>query len=112
VEELQLETAKRLENAIAIFSFVTLIKIYLEYQQARIKPEVYAKAAFTDDEIEALKLKFKDKLKNIYKLTLTIQQSEILIIFIGSFIARKGGVMHEVKTLWRESLALNIHLRA
>jgi hypothetical protein len=105
VEELQLETAGRLENAIAIFSIVAWFILYLTYL-ARIEPEVDARAAFTDDEIKALKLKFKDKIKKNGNLPLTIRQAVIFVASIGGFMARKSDGMPGVKTLWRGLLAL------
>ncbi len=102
VEKLQLETARRLENAIAIYSVVAFHLLNLTYL-ARTQPELDAREYFTEDEIMALQLKFDPDQKYEHP---TIMTAMIWIACLGGFQNRKDDGMPGVKTIWRGTLAL------
>lgn len=103
VEALQLETAERSENALAVYCISTFRIMNITYL-ARIHPQWDARAVFTEDEIFTLKLKY-DKRQEIDLVT--IKTAVIWIAQLGGFMARKSDGMPGMKTVWRDLLALD-----
>ena len=103
VEALQLETAERLENAVAVYCISAFRIMNITYL-SRIHPEWDARAVFTEDEIYTLKLKFDKKQEMDI---VTIKTAVIWIAQLGGFMARKSDGMPGMKTVWRGLLALD-----
>jgi hypothetical protein len=102
VEELQLETSERLENAVATYCIAAYRIMYMTYL-ARIEPELDARTILTEDEITALRLKYDSKQ---IEEKVTVKTAVIWIARLGGFLARKSDGMPGVKTLWRGLFAL------
>jgi hypothetical protein len=103
IEELQLETSERLENAAATFSVIAWRILYITYL-ARLEPNLDARVVFTEEEISALKLKNAGKGSSG---TLTIHTVMIWVACLGGFLGRKRDGMPGVKTIWRGLYALD-----
>jgi hypothetical protein len=102
VEELQLETAGRLENAVATYCVAAYRIMYMNYL-ARTAPDLDAHTILTNDEYIALKLKYGN---NNTDEIITVKTAVIWVARLGGFLARKSDGMPGVKTLWRGLLAL------
>ena len=104
IEKLQLETQRRLENAIATYCIVAWRILYLTYV-ARDNPDAPATLVFTDAEWKGLYLaiyrkKFTagmDMPQDPPKLSTAV----IWLARLGGFLARKDDGMPGVKVLWR-----------
>jgi hypothetical protein len=103
IEELQLETSERIENAAATFSVVAWQILYITYL-ARLAPELDARVVFTEEEISALKLKNAVKASSA---PVTIYTAMIWVASLGGFLGRKRDGMPGVKTIWRGLYALD-----
>ncbi len=104
VEDLQLATRRRLENAIAVYSIVAWRLLWLTYE-ARENPEAPCTTVLSDDEWQCLYLALhrKDIVKthHIPAEPPTLQAAVIQIARLGGFLARKGDGDPGVKALWR-----------
>jgi hypothetical protein len=103
IEKLELQDIKRINNAIATYSIVSMRILYMTYL-ARIEPDSDASEILSNDEIEILLVKFRKK--SDQSESLTVQQAVILIARLGGFMGRKSDGMPGVKTLWRGLFAL------
>ncbi len=99
IEELQLETAERLQRAVAVYSIVAWRLLWLTYQ-ARQTPQAPCTVALTDSEWKALyatthkTTAVPDVHPNIHTATRWIAQ-------LGGFLGRKHDGEPGVKVLWR-----------
>ncbi len=99
VERLQLETADRIERAVAIYSLVAWRLLWLTYQ-ARVSPEASCECALKTHEWEALYC-------TIHKTSTpppeppTLRQAVRWIARLGGFMGRKGDGEPGVIVLWR-----------
>lgn len=104
IEKLQLETLRRLENAIATYCIVAWRVLYLTYV-ARENPDAPATLVFTDAEWKGIYLA-------IYRKKFTagmdmpteppkLSTAVIWLARLGGFLARKDDGMPGVKVLWR-----------
>ena len=99
VEKLQLETAERLERAIAVYSIVAWRLLWLTYQ-ARKSPEASCEVALEKHEWESLYC-------TIHRTNLppsappTLRQAVKWIAQLGGFLGRKGDGEPGVKAIWR-----------
>jgi hypothetical protein len=105
VEELQLETAARLMNAIATYCTVGW-RIFFSTYLARNDPEADARTILSQDELEVLYLKFNPKAEALPMEPLKIKETVIMIARLGGFMARKRDGMPGPKTIWRGFLSL------
>jgi hypothetical protein len=96
IEDLQLETADRLERALALYSVVAWRLLAMNYL-ARASPDAPCTVALEDDEWRVLMA-----MKGIRNLRQppTIREAVRRIAALGGFIGRKGDGEPEVKTLW------------
>lgn len=99
VEELQLETAERLERAFATYCVVAWRLLWLTYQ-ARQNPVGPAAAAVTETERMVLAGRMRD-LRRPFPADPTLRDVVRAIAHLGGFIGRKGDGEPGVKTLWR-----------
>lgn len=99
VEELQLETAERLENALATYCIVAWRLLWLTYEARRI-PEAPSSLALETHEWQALYC-------TIHKTSIppaeppTLQQAVRWIAQLGGFLGRRSDGQPGVKTIWR-----------
>jgi len=104
IEDLQLQTERRLENAIATYSIVAWRILWLTYE-ARQNPDAPCTVALSDREWKALTLiLYKKKiLKGVHapQAPPTLSTAVIYISRVGGFLARKSDGEPGVKVLWR-----------
>ncbi|MBE9077360.1 IS4 family transposase [Romeria aff. gracilis LEGE 07310] len=98
IEQLQLETAERLCNALATYSIVAWRLMWLTYH-ARVAPDDACDAILQTAEWRLLRRRFEPK--NRSKKPPTIRQAVRWIAQLGGFLARKGDGEPGLKTLWR-----------
>lgn len=104
IEDLQLETSDRLENAIATYTIIAMRILELTYL-CRIQPELYADVVFSEDEIRLLQMKFK---KRASQERLLLLDAVIMVAMLGGFMGRKSDGMPGLKTIWRGMFALEM----
>lgn len=105
VEELQLETADRLERALVIYSVVAAWLLEATYL-ARTIPEAPATVILDDDAWRVL-LSLYYPHQPLPTQPPTVQETIRLIARLGGFLARKGDGEPGVKTIWRGFRRLN-----
>lgn len=98
IEQLQLETAARLLNALATYSIVAWRLMWLTYQ-ARLSPNESCQVVLQPVEWKLLRRKFEPK--NRSKKPPTLRQAIRWIAQLGGFLARTGDGEPGLKTLWR-----------
>jgi hypothetical protein len=98
IEQLQLETAQRLLNALATYSIVAWRLMWLTYR-ARLSPDDSCATVLQPVEWKLLRRKFEPK--NRSQKPPTLRQAVRWIAQLGGFLARKGDGEPGVKTLWR-----------
>jgi hypothetical protein len=98
IEQLQLETAERLLNALATYSIVAWRLMWLTYR-ARLSPDDSCATVLQPVEWKLLRRKFQPK--NRSKKPPTLRQAIRWIAQLGGFLARTGDGEPGLKTLWR-----------
>jgi hypothetical protein len=99
LEALQLETADRLQRALATYDLVAWRLLWLTYQ-ARAQPDQLATPSLSADEIQVLyRVHFPTAPQP--DPSPTLQQAVRWIAQLGGFLARTGDGEPGVKTLWR-----------
>ena len=98
IEQLQLETAQRLLNALATYSIVAWRLMWLVYR-ARLSPDDSCDVVLQPVEWNLLRRKFEPK--NRCQKPPTLRQAVRWMAQLGGFLARKGDGEPGVKTLWR-----------
>jgi len=99
IEQLQLQTAERLENAIAVYSIVAWRLLWLTYQ-ARETPDAPCTVAFSDSEWKALYVG-THKSVHVPQTPPTLATAVLWLARLGGFLARKSDGNPGVKVLWR-----------
>jgi hypothetical protein len=97
VEDLQLESADRIERAIAIFNVVAWRLLYMTYI-ARIEPNQPCTAVLEEEEWRLLYVVSKKMPPP--EAPPTVREVVRMIAQLGGFLARKGDGEPGVKTLW------------
>ena len=99
IEQLQLETAARLQRALATYDLVAWRLLWLTYQ-SRVQADQPASAHFAPEEIQVLtQVRQLPQLRTTQPLTL--QQAVRRVAQLGGFLARKADGQPGVKTIWR-----------
>jgi hypothetical protein len=111
VEELQLETLERIENALAIYSVIAWRLLCVTYE-ARLEPEAPCTVVLENHEWQALYC-MVNKTPNIPDNPPTLNEAIRMIAKLGGFLGRKGdgqpGVMvlrrgmkrlHDISQMW------------
>ncbi len=98
IEQLQLETAQRLLNALATYSIVAWRLMWLTYA-ARLSPDDSCVTVLQPTEWKLLRRKFEPK--NRSQKPPTIRQAVRWMAQLGGFLARNGDGEPGLKTLWR-----------
>lgn len=99
IERLQLETAKRLERAIVVFSVVAWRILWLTYE-ARKSPEASCEVALEKYEWEALYSKIH-KTKFLPCQPPSLRQTVRWVAQLGGFLGRKSDGEPGVMVIWR-----------
>ncbi len=99
VEELQLETAERMEKALATYAIVAWRLLWLTYE-ARKNPEKKLDEVLEKEEWQVLYLATQ-KEKKLPNQIPTLREGIRAIASLGGFLGRKGDGEPGVKTLWR-----------
>jgi hypothetical protein len=99
VEKLQLETAERLERAVAVYCIVAWRLLWLTYE-ARVKPEVSCDIALEEHEWQALYCTIKRTNIPPSKPP-TLRQAVRWIAQLGGFLGRKCDGEPGVMVIWR-----------
>ena len=99
VEELQLETAERMEKALATYAIVAWRLLWLTYE-ARKNPEKKIDEVLEEQEWKVLYLATQ-KNKALPNQSPTLREGIRQIASLGGFLGRKGDGEPGVKTLWR-----------
>jgi hypothetical protein len=105
IEQLQLETAERLERALAVCCIVAWRLLWLTYQ-ARETPEVPCTEILARHEWEALVCVVQGRVE-LPSEPPSLREAVRMIAQLGGFLARKGDGEPGVKTLWRGLIRLN-----
>ena len=105
LEELQLETADRLERALATYSIVAWRLLWLTYE-ARVEPDESVETVLEEHEWQALYCTIH-KTTELPPEPPSIGQCVRWIAKLGGFLGRKGDGDPGVKTLWRGLQRLN-----
>lgn len=98
IEQLQLESAHRLLNAVATYSIVAWRLMWLTYH-ARLSPDASCEQILEPVEWKLLRRKFEPK--NRSPKPPTIRQVIRWIARLGGFLARKNDGEPGLKTIWR-----------
>jgi len=98
LEQLQLETAQRLLNALATYSIVAWRLMWLTYC-ARLSPDDSCATVLQTAEWKLLHRKFEPK--NRSQKPPSIRQAVRWMAQLGGFLARNGDGEPGLKTLWR-----------
>jgi len=105
VEELQLGTKERLENAIALYSVVAWRLTWLTYQ-ARVTPNFSCSMILEKHEWQALYC-VVNKTHTPPENPPTLEEAVSLIARLGGFLGRKHDGKPGVKVIWRGLQKLN-----
>lgn len=100
VEALQLDTAERLANAVAVYSQVAVRLLRLTYL-GRQKEETPVEQEFTPVEVEVLDCCRQRQERRPSARVRTIREAIRVIAMLGGHLGRKGDGPPGVKTLWR-----------
>ena len=109
VEELQLETAPRIEKALAVYCIVAWQILFLTYE-ARNNPNISCENYFTRDEWISCYIYLRKK--TIPEKAPTLKEFISIIAQLGGFLGRKGDGDPGVKVIWRGLKTLNIISRS
>ncbi len=99
IEELELETAERMEKALATYAIVAWRLLWLTYE-ARKNPEKRIDEVLEEPEWQVLYLATQ-KNKALPTFCPTLREGVRQIASLGGFLGRKGDGEPGVKTLWR-----------
>ena len=105
IEQLQLETAERLERALAVCCVVAWRLLWLTYQ-ARETPDVPCSEVFARHEWQALVCTIEQTAEPPSEPP-TLREAVRMVAQLGGFLARTGDGEPGVKTLWRGLIRLN-----
>jgi hypothetical protein len=100
VEQLQLETAGRLANAVAVYSQVAVQLLRLTYR-ARQEPEAAVESEFTAEEVTVLTGCRQQQQRRSGLGVRTLAEAVRVVARLGGHLGRKGDGPAGVKVLWR-----------
>lgn len=99
VEQLQLESAERIQRAFATYSLVAWRLLWLTYL-ARVEPELSCDVFLTPDEWQALACHHLGS-RTPPRQPPSLGQAVLWIAQLGGFLARRHDGVPGVKTIWR-----------
>jgi hypothetical protein len=106
VERLQLETADRLANAVAVYSQTAVRVMRLTYL-ARTQPEAPASQEFSQEELDVLQAERDCRTKRASGPLRTLAEAVRVVAQLGGHLARKGDGPPGLLVLWRGLKALH-----
>lgn len=99
IEALQLESADRIERALALYTIVAWRLLYMTYV-ARIAPELPCTAVLEEDEWQALFVVGSKRPKPLPEKAPTVHEAVRMIAMLGGFLGRKGDGEPGVQSIW------------
>lgn len=99
VEKLQLETARRIEMALATYSIVAWRLLWLTYE-VRVNPDQPCDVILEIEEWQSLCATINQNARPQKKIP-SLREAVIMIARLGGFLGRKGDGEPGVKTIWR-----------
>ena len=99
IEDLQLESADRIERALAIYTVVAWRLMYMTYV-ARIAPELPCTAVLEADEWQALFVVGSRRPKPLPERTPTVGEAVRMVAMLGGFLGRKGDGEPGIQSIW------------
>lgn len=99
VEDLQLQSAERIERALALYNVVAWRLLYLTYI-ARIAPELPCTAVLDEDEWKALYVVGSSRPKPLPQTIPTVREAVRKLAMLGGFQGRKGDGEPGVQSIW------------
>lgn len=106
VEQLQLTTAERLANALAVYSQAAVRVMRLTYL-GRSEPESEASREFRAEELEVLQAERDRRTKRSCGPVVKIGEAVVMVAKLGGHLGRKGDGPPGLKVLWRGLKALH-----
>jgi Transposase DNA-binding/Transposase Tn5 dimerisation domain len=106
VEQLQLEAASRLANAVAVYSQAAVRLMRLTYL-ARVEPAAAASQEFSEEELEVLQAERDRRAKGELGPVRSISEAVRVVARLGGHLGRKGDGPPGLKVLWRGLKALH-----
>jgi len=110
VEELQSESAVKLQKLVAIYSIIALQIMFLTYL-ARAYPNETCEICFTEDEWKIL-YRVANKTREVPEKPPSIHEAVVMIAKLGGFLGRKSDGFPGVKVTWRGLTSLYTILEA
>jgi hypothetical protein len=105
IEQRELETVRRMQNAIAMYSIVAWRVLWLTYQ-ARENPDASCQIGLEGDEWRALYATVH-RTQTIPQTPPRLREAVRMIARLGGFLGRKGDGEPGVKTLWKGLIRLH-----
>lgn len=99
MEKLQLESADRIERALAIYNVVAWRLLYMTYV-ARVAPELPCTVVLEDNEWKALYVVSSRRPRPLPDEPQTVREAVRMIAMLGGFLGRKGDGEPGVQSLW------------
>jgi hypothetical protein len=109
VEQLELETADRLGNAVAVYSQTAARILRLTYS-GRVEPEASASEEFSAPELKILEGERDRRSKRRCGPIVTLREALAALGHLGGHLGRKGDGPPGLKVLWRGLMALHQRL--
>lgn len=106
IEQLQLETADRLANAVAVYSQAAVRVLRLTHL-ARVQPEKPASVEFSAQELHVLSAERAKRTRQKTAAVQTIAEAVRVVAQLGGYLGRKNDRPPGVKVLWRGLKALH-----
>jgi hypothetical protein len=106
VERLQLETADRLANAVAVYSQAAARVTRLTYL-ARVRPEAPAAEELSREELEVLQAERDRRARRACGPVRTVAEAVRVVAQLGGHLGRKGDGPPGLKVVWRGLKALH-----
>lgn len=99
MEDLQLESADRIERALAMYNVVAWRLLYMTYV-ARVAPELPCTAVLEDDEWKALYVVGSARPRPLPEKPPTVREAVRMVAMLGGFMGRKRDGEPGVQSLW------------
>ena len=99
VEDLQLESADRIERALAIYTVVAWRLMYMTYV-ARLAPELPCTTVLEEDEWQALFVVGSRQPVPLPEKVPTVREAVRMIAMLGGFLGRKGDGEPGIQSIW------------
>ena len=99
MEKLQLESADRVERALAIYNVVAWRLLYMTYV-ARVAPELPCTTVLEDDEWKALYVVGSTRPRPLPEKPPTVSEAVRMVAILGGFLGRKRDGEPGVQSLW------------